>query len=128
MIRASAAVRVCNMPGAAMRKCLFWLQEHGAPAMQLILNDLSTNNWARCVANIITGEGAPAAPDNYTVTLAPKSFYSALVRRVCVYEPRYTHTLGLLLMHASLVWLRLTCTCLACNEAVRSVGLTAASC
>lgn len=74
------SVHVCTLPRAAMRKCLFWLQEHGAPAMQLILNDLPTNNWARCVSNFVTGEGAPAAPDNYTVTLAPKSFYSALVR------------------------------------------------
>ena len=82
-----------------MRKCLFRLQEHGAPAMQLILNDLPTNNWARCVANFITGEGAPAAPDNYTVTLAPKSFYNALVRRMCVYVSRF---MSLLLLRALL--------------------------
>jgi len=58
---------------------LLLAQEHGAEAMQVILNDLPTNNWARCVANFITGDGAPAKADNYIVSLAPKSFYSALV-------------------------------------------------
>ena len=60
-------------------------QEHGAEAMQIILNDLPTNNWARCVANFITGDSAPAAPDNYTVSLAPKSFYNALVCPTCMH-------------------------------------------
>ena len=70
------------------------LQEHGAPAIQIILNDLPTNNWARCVSNFIAGEGAPAAPDNYTVTLAPKSFYSALVRpRACQQRCHHQHSL-----------------------------------
>ena len=76
-------VRLCTFCSAHRRWCgsaCSLLQEHGAQAMQLILNDLPINNWARCVSNFITGEGAPAAPDNYTVTLAPKSFYSALVR------------------------------------------------
>jgi len=49
--------------------------------MQVILNDLPTNNWARCVQNFILGDRAPAAPDNYVVSLAPKSFYSAMVGR-----------------------------------------------